>query len=138
MQAGRGHRDDDVAGADQLGAEQLVGLDDARGGAGDVVLVGRQQARVLRGLAAEQRRAGLGAGLGDALDDVGDALGDDLAAGDVVGHEQRLGAAHDEVVDEHADEVEADRVVLVHALRDLHLGADAVGRGREQRAACTA
>ena len=43
----------------------------------------------------------------------GDPLRDDLAAGDVVGHEQRLGAADDEVVDEHADQVEADRVVLV-------------------------
>ena len=28
---------------------------------------------------------------------------------------ERLGAAHDDVVDDHADEVEADRVVLVDA-----------------------
>ena len=55
------------------------------------------------------------AGGGDARDDGRDPLRDDLAAGDVVGHEQRLGAAHDDVVDDHADEVEADGVVHVHA-----------------------
>ena len=65
-------------------------------------------------------------------DDVGDALGHDLAAGDVVGHEQRLRADHDDVVDDHADEVLADGVVLVEGLGDRDLGADAVRRGRQQ------
>ena len=41
------------------------------------------------------------AALGDAADDLGDPLRDDLAAGDVVDHEQRLGAADHEVVDDH-------------------------------------
>ena len=59
--------------------------------------------------------------------------GTTLPHGDVVGHEQRLGAADDEVVDDHADQVEADGVVLVHPLRDGDLGADAVGRGGQQR-----
>ena len=63
----------------------------------------------------------------------GDPLRHDLAAGDVVGHEQRLGAAHDQVVDDHADQVVADRVVPVGGRGDGHLGADAVGRGRQQR-----
>ena len=115
------------------GAEQPVGLDDTRAGAGDVVLVRAEQARVLGGLAADQRAAGEHAALGDALDDRGDPLGHDLAAGDVVGHEQRLGAADHEVVDDHADQVEADRVVPVGGRGDGDLGADAVGRGREQR-----
>ena len=74
------------------------------------------------------------AALGDAPHDGGDALGHDLAARDVVGHEQRLGAAHDDVVDDHADQVEADGVVHVQRLRDGDLGADAVGRGGQQRA----
>jgi hypothetical protein len=88
---------------------------------------------VLRGLAAHKGRAGLGAAGRDASDDVGDPLGEDLAARDVVGHEERLGPHHDDVVDDHADEVEADRVVLVDGLRDRDLRADAVGAGREQR-----
>jgi hypothetical protein len=88
---------------------------------------------VLGGLATDQRAAGLDARLGDALDDRRDPLGHDPAGGDVVGEEERLGAADDEVVDQHPDQVEADRVVLVESLRDGHLGADPVGRAREQR-----
>ena len=64
---------------------------------------------------------------------VGDLLGHDLAGGDVVGQEQRLGADHDEVVDDHGDQVDADRVVPVERLRDRDLGADAVGRGGQHR-----
>ena len=134
VQAAGLHRDDDVAGTDAAGAEELAGLHDTGGGARDVVVVGIEQAGVLGGLAADERAAGDHAGLGDALDDRRDALGHHPTAGDVVGHEERLGAAHDEVVDDHADEVEADGVVDVHHLRDGDLGADAVGRGGEERA----
>jgi len=133
VQAAGLHRDHGVAGADPGGAEQPVGLDHTGRGAGDVVLVRGQQPGVLGGLAADQRAAGHDAGLRDALDDRGDPLGDDPAGGDVVGHEQGLGPADDEVVDDHADQVEADRVVDVHRLGDRDLGADAVGGGGQQR-----
>ena len=123
----------DVAGADPAGPSRSSASTTPVVGAGDVVLVGLEQPGVLGGLAADQGAAGLDAGLGDALDDRGDPLGDDPAAGDVVGHEQRLGAADDQVVDDHADQVEADRVVDVHGLGDRDLGADAVGRGGQQR-----
>jgi hypothetical protein len=53
---------------------------------------------------------------------------------DVVGHEQRLRADHHDVVDDHADQVEPDRVVLVDRLRDRDLRADAVSAGRQQGA----
>ena len=46
-----------------------------------------------------------------------------------------LRADHDDVVDDHADEVLADRVVLVEGLRDRDLGAHAIRAGGEQRAA---
>ncbi len=133
VQPARGHRHEHVARADPLRAEHGVGLDDPGGGTGDVVLVLGQQARVLGGLATHERRAGDLAGLGDAAHDVRDALRHDLARGDVVRHEERLGAHDDDVVHDHADQVEADRVVLVERLRDRDLGADAVGRRREQR-----
>ena len=129
----RREREDDVAGAHAVGAEDAVGLDDAGRGARDVVVVDAEQARVLGGLAADERRAGLGAAARDARDDVGDALREDLAARDVVGHEERLRADHDDVVDDHADQVEPDRVVLVDRLRDRDLRADAVGARRQQR-----
>ena len=88
---------------------------------------------MLGGLAADQRAAGHDAGLGDAADDGRDPLGDDGPAGDVVGHEQRLGAGHHDVVDDHPDQVEADGVVDVEPLGDLHLGAHAVRAGGQQR-----
>ena len=90
------------------------------------------------GLAAQQRAAGDDAAVGDARHDFADAFGHGATDRDVVLQEQRLGAAHHEVVDDHRDQVEADRVVLVHRLRDRQLGADAVGRRRQQRFAVTA
>jgi hypothetical protein len=123
----------DVAGAHALGAEHGARLDDAGRRSRDVVVVHAEQARVLGGLAADERGAGELAAGRDAAHDVGDALGEHLAARDVVGHEERLRAHHDDVVDDHADEVLADRVVLVDRLRDRDLRADAVGRGGEQR-----
>ena len=86
---------------------------------------------MLGGLPAQQGSPGDLAGGRDAGDDRGDTFGDDLARGDVVRDEQRLGTDDDQVVHEHADEVETDRVVAVECLGDGHLGADAV-RGRRQ------
>ena len=57
--------------------------------------------------------------------------GVELAGGEIVEEEQRLGALHDEVVDAHRDEVDADRVVDAGLDGDLELGADAVV-GRDQ------
>ena len=132
VQSARGHRDHHVTGTHPAGAEELAGLHDSGGRAGHVVLVRVEEPGVLGGLAADEPAPGGDAGLGDALDDGGDPLGYDAPGGDVVGEEQRLGAADDEVVDQHAHEVEADRVVLVEGLGDGDLGADAVSRGREQ------
>ena len=90
-------------------------------------------ASVLGGLATDQRGARRRAAAGDPGDDVGDAVRHDAPAGDVVGHEQRLRTDHHDVVDDHADQVLPDGVVLVDRLGDGDLRADAVGRGREQR-----
>jgi hypothetical protein len=79
------------------------------------------------GFAAQERAAGLCAGHSYSLHDCRDAFRIDLATGDVVGHEQRFGSAHDKVVDHHADQVEADGVVAVQGLGDGNFGAYAVG-----------
>ena len=60
-------------------------------------------------------------------------LGIELAAGKIIEKEQWLGALHDEVVDRHGDEIDADRVMPSGLDRDLDLGADAVGGGDEDR-----
>ena len=66
VQSAAGEREDDVAGAHAVGAEDAVGLDDAGRGAGDVVVVDAEEAGVLGGLAADERGAGLGAAARDA------------------------------------------------------------------------
>ena len=134
VQARAGHRHEHVALAHPVRPEDLVGLHHAGHRAGHVVLVRAEQAGVLGGLAADEgarRPRRTPAAMPCTMRR--DALRDDPAAGDVVGHEQRLGAAHDDVVDDHADQVEADRVVHVERLRDRDLGAHAVGAGRQQR-----
>jgi hypothetical protein len=132
VQPARGHRDQGIAGTHPVRAEHSIGTHHPGRRSGDVIVVRAEQAGMLRSLAADQRAAGERAARIDAGHDVGDPLRHDLAAGDVVGHEQRLGAADHDVVDDHPDQVVADRVVTVHRLRDRDLGADAVGRGREQ------
>src|SRR5699024_88115 len=133
VDARRRQSDEDVTGAHLLGSEQVCCVNDTGGGTGDIVFVDAEQARVLGGLPSDQGDAGAGAGIGDAADDIGDAFGHDLAAGDVVGHEQRPGSAHDDVVDDHPDEVEADGVVLVQGLGDGDLRAHPIGGGGQQR-----
>ena len=68
------------------------------------------QARVLGRLAADERAAGLAAARRDAADEAGDGLRVEPADGDVVEEGERLGAAADDVVGAHRDEVDADRV----------------------------
>ena len=110
-------------------------LDDADAEPGQVVLAVGVEAGQLGGLAADQRAAGLLAAVGDAGDH---PLGDadvELAGGEVVEEEQRLGAGHGHVVDAHRDQVDADRVVAPGQERELQLGADAVGARHQQRLA---
>ncbi len=85
--------------------------------------------------ATDQCAACLHAPFSDAAHDFGHALRRDPAADDVVGHEERLRAADHQVIDDHSDEVDADRAVTAGALGDQHLGADAVGGGGQHRPA---
>ncbi len=98
-------------------------------------MVGGHQPGMLRRLTTEQSAAGEDASVGDAGDEFGDTFGDGAPDRDVVLQEQRLGTADHEVVDHHRDQVDADRVVLVHRLGDGELGAHPVGRRRQQRLA---
>jgi hypothetical protein len=67
---------------------------------------------MLGGLAADQRAAGQHAPVGDAADDRRHPLRDQPPADQVIGHEQRLSAAHHEIIDHHPDQVDAHGVVL--------------------------
>jgi hypothetical protein len=89
----------------------------------------------LGGFAADQGAAGELAAFGDAFDHGGGGIHVELAAGEVVEEEQRLGALHQDVVDAHGDQVLADGVVAVPVEGQLELGADAVGAGDQHRLA---
>ena len=118
-------------GAHVLAGDEPVALGDADGEADEVELARLHGAGVLGHLAADERAAGLPAALGDALDELLDVVGVELADGDVVEEEQRLGALAHEVVDAHGHEVDADGVEPPGGLGDQRLGADAVG-GRHE------
>ena len=131
MHPGRGKPDHGIADRDIASRQQRAALGRADRKTGEVVVAVLVEARHFRGLAADQRAAGFAAALGDAGDDRGGGLRIELAAGEIVEKEQRFGALHDEVVDRHRHQIDADAVMQPGLDRDLDLGADAVG-GRHQ------
>ncbi len=124
-----------VAGAHPIGAEKFICLDDAGARTCDVVFIGIEQTGVFRGLTSDECAPGDLATARDARDDRRNAFGHDLAGGDVIGHEQRLGPADHEIVDDHSDQVETDRVVDVHPLCHSDFRAHPIGGCGQQRAA---
>ena len=56
----------------------------------------------------------------------------EAAGGDVIQKEQRFRPAGDDVVDAHRDQVDADALMAGEALRQLQLGAHAIGSGHQQ------
>ena len=108
MRAGRGQTQDRIAGRDGGAVDDLGLLHHADREAGQIVFAVRIHAWHFGGLAADQRAAGQFATLGDAFDHLGRDVDVELAAGEVVEEEQRLGPLHQDVVDAHGDQV-ADR-----------------------------
>ena len=90
---------------------------------------------MLGSFAADQRAARLLAARGDALDDGAGDLDVEALANEIVEEEQRLGALHQDVVDAHRHQVDADGVVLVQREGELELGADAIGARHQHRLA---
>ena len=131
VHAGGGQREDNVARFDVLARQQRLALDRAHGEAREIVVARRIDPRHLGGLAADQRRAGLLAAFGDAADHRLRHARLELAGGEIVEEEQRLSALHDDVVDVHGDEIDADPVMDAGLDGELELGADAVGGGDE-------
>ena len=83
-------------------------------------------------LAADERAAGLAAALADAPDDFGHGPGIQLAHGNVVEEEQRLGTGGQNIVHAHGHQIDAHRIVHAKTLGDLQLRAHAVGAGNQQ------
>ena len=86
---------------------------------------------MLSGFAANQGGASLCTCASDTAHNVSDTFGNDLAGSNVVGHEQRLRTADDDVVHDHAYQVVTDGVVNIECLRDSDLGAHTIGGGSQ-------
>ena len=80
---------------------------------------------------------GLPAALVHAGHDGGDPVRVDLARGDVVEHEERLGPDADQVVDAHGHQVDADGVVAAGGPGHHQLGAHPVGGGDQHGVRCS-
>ncbi len=113
--------------------QQGAALGRADGKARQIVVAAGVEARHLRGFAAHSAQPAWTAAVGDAPHD-GDAdLRRELAGGEIVEEEQRLGALHDDVVDAHRHQIDADGVVNAGVDGDLDLGADPViGRNQDR------
>jgi hypothetical protein len=133
MDARRGEPDQPVARGDIGPWQHGVPLDGPDGEAGEVEIPAGVEAWHLGGLAADERRAGHAAALGDAGDDPSPGGGVELSRREIIEEEEGLGTLHDEIVDAHRDEVDADRVEDTRVDGDLEFRPDAVGRSDQNR-----
>mmetsp|Transcript_30321 Transcript_30321/g.90476 ORF Transcript_30321/g.90476 Transcript_30321/m.90476 type:complete len:759 (+) Transcript_30321:306-2582(+) len=134
VHARRAEADEHVSGSDLFEAGQDVSaLHGADGEPGQVVVTGRVHARHLGRFAADERTAARCTAARDAAHDLAGALDVEGARGEVVEEEERLRALHDQVVDHHRHQVDADGPVLAGGLSDDQLSPDSVGARNEDR-----
>ncbi|MNV27903.1 hypothetical protein D3C71_1190700 [compost metagenome] len=135
MRAGGGDADQHVAGGHAGAVLHFALLDAGDGEAGQVVFARGIHVGHFGGFTTDQRATGLGAAVGNAADHGRSGVDVELAGGEVIQEEQRLGALDQDVVDAHGDQIDADGVVAAQLLCELQLGADAVGTGHQDRLA---
>ena len=87
---------------------------------------------MLRGFTTNQSSASCRAGICNALHNGSNAFRVNLAAGNVIGHEQWTSTADNDVVNNHADQVLANSVVLIQCLSDGNLCSHTIGAGCQQ------
>ena len=125
----------DIARRDGVSRQHPAALHGADREAGEVVVAPGIEAGQFGGFPADQRASGPAAAFGDAGDDVGRHVRLELSGAEIIQKEQRLGAGDDQIVHAHGDEVDADRPVAAGLDGDAQFGADAVGRGDQDRIA---
>ena len=138
MQAGRGHGDHGVTCPHPIRTQQAVGFHHRRASSRDVVLVGCHEPGCSAVSPPSNAQPACSQPVAMPLTIAAIRSGTTFAGGDVVGHEQRLRATDDQVVDDHRDQVDADGVVDVHGPGDRDLRAHTVSGGGQQRALETA
>ena len=133
MRARRGQAKHHVANCDRGAVDDLRFFHSAHSKAGQVILAIRIHRRHLGRLATDQSTTSLLAALRNALDDGGRRRHIEFAAGEIIEEKQWLGTLHQDVVDAHGDQVDADGVVPVQMEGQTQLGADTIGAGDQDR-----
>ncbi len=85
------------------------------------------------GFAANQGATGLSAALGNPLNHCRRSFDIQLAGGEIIEEEQRLSTLHDQVIDTHGNEINADRIVLSSINGDLQFRPDTVIGSNQNR-----
>src|ERR1700722_5029995 len=133
MDARRWKTEDKVSWLQSWARQQRPALRCADGEAGDVEIASRVKAGHLRRLSAYQCATRLGATLGNALHNRGCDFLIQLPRCKIIQEKQRLRPLDDNVVDAHGHQINADSVVQATLNRDLHLCANAVIGGDQDR-----
>ena len=133
MHARRSEPDHGVARGNIGRRQQRAAFGGADGKTAEIVIAVLVEPGHFRGLAADQGTAGFATAFGNAGHDRRRRFGVELAAGEIVEEEQRLGALHHEIVDRHRHQIDADAGMQAGLDGDLDLGPDAVGGGHQDR-----
>ena len=116
-----------------MAVDDFAFFDNADGKAGQVVIFTVVHAWHFSGFAANQRTTGKFAAFANTADDIGRDIDIQFAGGVVIQEEQRFSALHDNIVDAHRDQIDADGVMTLQVHGQTQLGADAIGAGNQYR-----
>src|ERR1035437_6339387 len=133
MRAVGRHAQHHIAGLNVVSGDDVGFFHHAHGESGQVIFADRVFAGHFRSFAADQRTTGLIKAERDAVDDFGSGGHVEFAAGKIIQEKQRLSTLYQNVVDAHADQVDADGVVNVEFKGKFQFGANTVRAGYQHR-----
>ena len=133
VRARRWQGEQGITGSNPGAVDDFGLLYNANAETGQVVVFAFVHARHFSGFAAYQRAAGQFTASADTGNHLGRGFYVELAGGVVIEEEQWLCAAHDQVVNAHCNQVDADAVVFVQVQCQAQLGTYTVGAGNQNR-----
>ena len=116
-----------------VAGQLLAALNRAHAKTGQIIVAWPIHAGHFRRLATDQGAARQLAPFGNTGHDSGGNAVLKMARCEVIQEKQRFGALHDEVIDAHRDQIDADRIMAVMVDGELDLGAHAIIARHQQR-----
>ena len=116
-----------------LSRELGISSDGTDSAAGSIVIILLIHARHLSSLSANQSTAGLTTSIGNTLDEISGGRKIQFAAAIVVKEHDRSGTLNNKIVDVHSDQINTNRVVLLHGLGNHKLSTDTINSTDDDR-----